>query len=383
MQVFKLYWKLLRANLRSFFIYVGIFSGLLFGVIIPQQTKDTQVSYADTKCSFAVLDEDGSEASGGITDYLSQNHKLKELKNYELETIQDQLFYRNVDAVLIYKEGFENALKKKKAEDYVEIYVIPNTMSASLFETDYNSFATKLSAYLDGKYSMEEALKRTAEVCNTEMKVGFLEGENTSGRSAAYSFFVYLSWIFLAVCIQSVSPVLGIMDQKEVKNRVYVSSYKFSAFNLETLLGIIITGIVMCILFLGIAAMVLPDPILNLKGGLWMLNMLCFMVIAMGFTLLVSKITTNGQVISAISNVISLGMAFTCGVFVPMEFLGEGVIRFAHFLPAYWYVQAVDLIGNYTSDKLGMIFAYFGIELLFGGVIIAVAFLISRKKVIV
>lgn len=53
-----------------------------------------------------------------------------------------------------------------------------------------------------------------------------------------------------------------------------------------------------------------------------------------------------------VSNVIALGMSFLSGVFVPIEFLGDGIIKIAHFLPAYWYIMGARLIdsGNYQSS---------------------------------
>ena len=90
-----------------------------------------------------------------------------------------------------------------------------------------------------------------------------------------------------------------------------------------------------------------------------LLNMVCYMFVAMALAFLASKIVRNEEGFSMIGNIVSLGMAFLSGIFVPMEFLGAGVIKLAHFLPAYWYV---------------------GIEVLFAAAIITIAIVIDRAR---
>lgn len=48
---------------------------------------------------------------------------------------------------------------------------------------------------------------------------------------------------------------------------------------------------------------------------------------------------------------------------MPIEFLGDGIIKVAHFLPAYWYIMGARLIdsGNYQSSP-DLLWRYMGIE---------------------
>jgi len=133
-----------------------------------------------------------------------------------------------------------------------------------------------------------------------------------------------------------------------------------------------ICGIVSTIMF--------PEDMLTVNGILYILNSVCIMAVALAITYLVSKVTTNEQVISLLSNVVGLGMAFLCGVFVPIEYLSDGVIKIAHFLPAYWNVRAIGIIDSFTSDKLGTLLSYMGIQLLFAVAITCVALIIARRK---
>ena len=82
-----------------------------------------------------------------------------------------------------------------------------------------------------------------------------------------------------------------------------------------------------------------------------------------------------------IANTISLGMAFLCGIFVPEEFLGDNIIKISHFLPAYWYTQAVKNIDFHLQKSLPDIFMCMGIQLLFALAIAIIAIRISKTTV--
>ena len=73
---------------------------------------------------------------------------------------------------------------------------------------------------------------------------------------------------------------------------------------------------------------------------MFILNMLVYACVALSLAFLVSKLTQSEQILSMCANVISLGMAFLCRIFVPREFLSDTVMAIAHFLPAYWYANA-------------------------------------------
>ena len=63
---------------------------------------------------------------------------------------------------------------------------------------------------------------------------------------------------------------------------------------------------------------------------------------AVGF--LIGTITHNKQAIGGIVNVVALGTSFLCGCFVPMSFMPSYVLKIAHILPTYYFVQNNELI---------------------------------------
>ena len=72
--------------------------------------------------------------------------------------------------------------------------------------------------------------------------------------------------------------------------------------------------------------------------------------LAVGF--LIGTITHNKQAIGGIVNVVALGTSFLCGCFVPMSFMPSYVLKIAHILPTYYFVQNNELIKTLEYFKL-------------------------------
>ena len=178
--------------------------------------------------------------------------------------------------------------------------------------------------------------------------------------------------------IAGIAPILQVFSQKEIKERTSCSSYKFVNYNRELLLGVILTGLVVCAVIFASATIMFKGSTFSFSGFLFTLNMLCYMLVSLAFAFFISKITSNSEILSMFANTVSLGMAFLCGIFVPEEFLGDGIIKAAHFLPAYWYNQAVKNIDFHPVKELGFIFMCMGIQLLFAAAIIVVALRITK-----
>ena len=75
-----------------------------------------------------------------------------------------------------------------------------------------------------------------------------------------------------------------------------------------------------------------------------------------------------------------LGSAFICGVFVPRQFLADGVIAAGRFFPAYWYVNNEEAASNLSAASASSIVLNFTIQLMFALAFMVLAIVISSKK---
>ena len=102
--------------------------------------------------------------------------------------------------------------------------------------------------------------------------------------------------------------------------------------------------------------------------GYCLANSLLMMAVALSLSYLVGMFMKNSNMLSGVANVISLGMCFLCGVFVPMSVMDQKVLKVSRFLPVYWYEQVNELLGEYTvlpDHVVSKIYMAMGIEALF------------------
>lgn len=401
MQVFKSFFKVLNKYKGQMIMYMCIFCSLLI-MFIKSNSGSGTGGYSDKKCKFAVFDYDGTAASLALASYLEETNKRvgtvndekTNMQNFQLTStsgsdysiadekisMQNALYNREVDAIIRIPEGFEEKLVSGEAEGVIDVITIPGTQNSMLVESDLDGFLGMTEMYIKAGYDMDTAVERAKTSLAETVEVSLPDGGDVSTHSSMYIFFSYLGWVMLCLIITGVAAVLQVFGRKELKDRIECSSYNFLNFNKELVLGMITTGGMICGVFFVFAVIMLKGQIFSLEGGLYILNMLCYAVVCLSIAFLVSKLTSNKEILSMIANVVSLGMAFLCGIFVPVEYLGEGVIKVAHFLPAYWYNQAAFNIDFHMGDKQGSIFAAMGVQILFAIAILVIGMVADRRK---
>ena len=228
---------------------------------------------------------------------------------------------------------------------------------------------------------MKEALAKAGKADEKTVDVNVLETGGKTTHSYVYYFFAYVPYILLCLCIVGISPVLVVLHKPQIRERIQCSSYSFAKTNRETILGTLSAGLLFGILYLVCAVIGARERVFTVQGGLHCLNLLAFLMVALGIVFLVGQVMKKAETVSMVSNVIALGMSFLSGVFVPIEFLGDGIIKIAHFLPAYWYIMGARLIdsGNYQSSP-DLLWRYMGIEVLFAACFVCLGLALARAK---
>ena len=164
MQVFKLFFKILKANRILIFIYAGMYIGILFGVIIPLQKDNSVSSYMEQKCKFALVDEDNSTLSHELTRNLSSVHELVDIKSFEKDALQDELYNQNIATAVFISDGFEDAFIEGDATDFLTLYNVPTENKAMLFSNDVNEYLRYVSGYLTAGYDLDEACNKAFDI---------------------------------------------------------------------------------------------------------------------------------------------------------------------------------------------------------------------------
>lgn len=378
MQVFNVFFKIVNRQKGQIIMYLGIF--LSVALLVSSQGEETvEKTFEPSTYSFAVFDEDQSSLSKALVQYLSQGNEKVAIED-DTEIIQDEIYNRNIVCVLRIPKGFGDSLNGGGSSQKIEVTGVPGTIYKQTFETLISQYITVFRGYRMGGFSEQQALTKAVAAKEQEVAVT-VEGKGSTEHSYLYYFFAYVPYILLSLCVVGIVPVLIVFQKREVKDRMQCSSYSLMRLNRELILGTIATGFLLGLLFYLCALIGAGTAVLSVKGLLFGLNTIAFLFVSLSIVFLLGQLLKKTTAISMVSNVLALGMSFLTGVFVPIEFLGEGILRFAHFLPSYWYILGVRFIDSYgASESLTELWRYMGVQMLFAMAILAVGLAYSKAK---
>lgn len=360
MQVFNTFFKIVKKQLPSFIIYFSIF-GVLLSFMSAMGNKDD--SYEQRKMDIAIFNQDESEKSKYLEKYLREIHNVMDVENDE-ETIQDYLYFQVLDYVLYIEDGYKLVNIKR-----------PGTTAGVYVDNHIENFGKNYDAYIAAGYEPEQAYAKTIEAINTDDLVS-LKGES-GGKPTIFYFYIYFTYIIIALLINTLSPVIIALNRKEVKNRTLVSSYPVKKRNFQIVLGSIIFSLAIWLVMNVLSMVVCGGEVFNGNNPYYILNSFCYLIISVGAVCIISNFNLKIETISMISNVVSLAFSFLGGVFVPMEIFSEGMMRIAKCMPTYWYVRGCYNISENVINS--QTFTYMGIQLLYAVAFFAVALVISKK----
>ena len=361
MKIFKAFFMVMRKYAYNFTLYMGIFCGVLFGGVLPHVDENTAKEYVSPTVDYAILDLDESDLSKGLCEYLEKTHVKKEINSFEENLVRDDLYSRYIGAAIVLEKGFQEGFENGETAKYVRFYDIPDNMYSVVFSNCVSEYLKYIRQQPAGT-SMAEATAKAIDTLGKKIEVTYPEDTSAVPRDKTYYFFLYMPWILTLMMIVSLTPVLARLNEERIRKRVYASPYKFTKMNSEIYLAMLIVGLGVCAVLFGIAEM---THTVNSNVGLYVVNMLVLMLVALSITFFVSKFVKNDMIISLIGNVVGLGMSFLCGVFVPQSVMSPTILKVAHILPAYWYVKANDAINAYKPGNLSSVFGPIGVELLF------------------
>lgn len=384
MQVFKVYFKIIKANLKQMSIYLIIF--LVLSVIFAMSSKpESEGSFSQTKTNIAFinLDED-TTLTKGFKEYLSKDVNFISIENNQ-EKLQDALFFREVDYIVTIPKDFtKDFLQGKPAA--IEKTIVPDSTSRMYVDMAINKYFNAARVYVNNvpgiteENLVKEVSKGAAAETEVQLKTFGVKKQN---NALAVSYFNYLAYSLFAILILGVSSNLMVFNDKNLKRRNLCSPMKNRTFNLQLIMGNLVFAIVCYSILAGFGFIVNKENMLSYNGGLFCINALVFTIAALSISYLVGLLISNRNAQSAMANVLSLGLCFLSGVFVPQELLSDKTLAIASFNPTYWYVKANNAIGKLSSfsfENLSSILTYMLIELGFAIAIFSVALVVSKQR---
>ena len=359
MNIFKYNNKIVINHKFSVLLYTIIFLSISI-FFLNSNSSNTDADYSEVKNNIYIEDRSNSQISKALVDYIGKREKI--VSDLDKENLDDELFYRTIDAIITIPVNFENTKE-------IVYKSSPQSMYSFLVKQRVNEFIDKLDKYSKNGYSLDEAIKYANIDLDKTIKVEKINDiKQASGdESNSRFYFNFVSYPLLSQILIVVTLVMSSYYKETVSKKQRISLVSEKRTNLILTLGHLVFGIIFWILYLLICIVLVKDFEFNQTFILAALNSFVFMISAVTLSMLVGKLFQDSNSLSVVINVLVLGSSFLSGVFVPMEFLGESTLKLARIFPNYYYVLNNSLIdqGKKLSELMPNILILLGFSLVF------------------
>lgn len=377
MTVFKTYLKILEKKKITLILYTCIMMVILG---FNFKTNSSKGEFISKKPSIFVINQDeNSVLSEHFLSYLNENAIVKNVKN-----VEDALFYRQISYAIVIPKGFEqNILTGQK--------VVLDITSASskergLTDTILDSYLRLVNMFATVYDEPEQITKAMDASFAAKINVNLLQGDVADGLDNAVKYFNFANYSILMCCILAITTVMMAFKKAEVHKRTVISSMNFKRYQSILTMSNGVYALLLWMFYSILAFAFVGSVMWSVHGVLYLINMLLFVVCVLSMALLISNLISNKNAVDGMVNVIGLGSSFLCGAFVPMQFLPDKVLLFAHILPSYWYIKTNELLYElkvFHFAFLKPILWNYLMLLLFSLLFISINYAVSRKRRIV
>jgi len=384
MQVFKAYFKIIKKNIPSMLIYLGVFIGLaiMFSMLIG---GNKITNFSETKCRIAFFNYDKeSELIDSFKEYLKDNATIIDVQD-ETQKLQDALFYRDVEYIVKIPKGFTKSLLYGKSDILIEKTSLPDSTSAMYVDFLINKYLNQVKLYSKNipGITYKEIVANVENDLKKEAKVNLKSyGSSTSTSGISY-YFIYFSYSIIAILFLGISSIMIVFNDPELKKRNLCSPVSKNKINMQIILGNLTFSVFVWALLVAFSTVLYGSALFTVKSMYLVLNALIFTFVCLSIAFIIGTFIKGRNAQSAIANVLTLGLCFIGVVFVPQQFLGNTVLAISKFTPTYWYVKVIndlDKISFLNFSNLKPVYFEMLIELLFAIGLLTIGLFISRQR---
>ncbi|MDL2211976.1 ABC transporter permease [Erysipelotrichaceae bacterium OttesenSCG-928-M19] len=368
MIVFKTYYKVIFRNKMQIFInlFICLFISIFFATSNNEANSFDRSNFKNINVGYVYKDK--SIKNTGLVEYLEQTFTLKEISDDDIK-INDALFYRSVDYVILIN-----------ADSY-ESYQVPNSSAGYIVKNYLNNYLNTYHSYETAKIGGDSKIATlTLKNLKTTTKViNYQSDDNIKIKNMGKFFNMYV-YSLLGCVIVAISLVMVTFNNNHVFERTIVSSMNVRKRNLLIYLGHALFGIFTWLLMSIASVVYFKEQSLSIQHLMLLINSFIFVFPVTALAFMISQLIKRYTIIGAVNNVVTLGMSFISGAFIPQALLGGIVIKIASFTPAYWFVLNNDRIIELSSFDFSNLFQPILIQIAFGIAFIAIGLAFAKLK---
>lgn len=378
MTVFKTFWKIVNRYKFTVILYTVI---LIIFATANMQTSDTNTNFVASKPDILIINNDKDEKiTENLINYIKNNSNIVDIKKDD-EAINDALFYRDVNYIIYIPENYGNdfldgknpEIKIKSTGDY----------NSSLAEMMLSRYVKVANIYLNQTKNEDELISKINDTLKENTKTEVTSKLNTDELSRAVFYYNFLNYSIIAGLVYIICLILSTFREEKIRKRTIISSMNYKKHNMQLLISNGILSVILWIFYVILSFVLIGDVMFTSHGLILIANSFVFSICALCIAFLIANIVSNKNAINGIVNVVGLGSSFLCGAFVPIEWLPDTVLKIAHILPSYWFIQNNELVKTLEEvnmENLKPIFVNMFIVLAFSILYIIIANIVSKKK---
>lgn len=385
MRVFKACVLVIKRQKLTFFIYFAIFMALSLA-LGKSMEQNSGSGFSEVKANFTVINRDReTPLTGRMMDFLKEHGNYVEIED-DKEAIQDARFNNAVSYVLIIPEGFQDALAAEHP-----LLLQENMTESSIYGYQIKSYVNR---YWNLVRTWERNKRDAGEKEIADSVYGILEKEGKvemrqyneklavpSSLQFQYRVSPYIILVLSTLCV---SMVFLSFQRSDIRMRNLCSPLKPGNRLFQMVLATGLMGLLFWIL-LNLAIFYVCGK--ELQGvdiktlGLILLNSFLMEVFAMTLAVLAAQFIKDTSAQGSLANILSLGLSFLGGVFVPVEIMGDGMRSLVRFLPVYWYENGLSQICGLTEfNEAGLRPVWESMGMLLGFIIAALCLALAVNK---
>lgn len=382
MQVFKLYFKLLKSFVPMLAIYGILFIALI--LVYNSNQEEEITDYEDTRVVTAVVNYD--EENALVSDFLNYLSGYCDFRYYSNEDgLSDALFFREVEYILTIPYEFGEKLEAGK-EVLVEKKTVPGSIYSVAVDNAINRYLNTAGGYVAMMpgISEEELISRIGKDIGVRAEVA-IESKAARNRDNGFynNYYNVLSYIIPACCILGIGMVMLSFHNINIHRRNMVAPMSMLNLNIQLFAGNLIFVLGFDILFIVLGIALNNDKAVNTNSLLFWLNTFVFSFCCLAVSSLAALLVKSKGANAVLSAVLSLGISFISGAFLPQRLMSDSVLKIASFTPVYWFIHgnnAIAVLNSITPASMKEVLCDMAVQAGFAAAIFAVALVVSRNR---
>ncbi|CEA03498.1 ABC-2 family transporter protein [Jeotgalicoccus saudimassiliensis] len=310
--------------------------------------------------SITVVNNSDSDTSDALLEYLSSSHEVEVMTGSDSEHLKEQVFLMEIHGAVIIEENFEELVKN--GEPAVEVITDERAASAVQLETEISKFLMFANAQFNDTGSLDTETLQSAltDTVNVELNNGTVvnSGENYENAAAYTNFAAY--WLMLFIML-SIGNLMSEYNKPELQKRIISAPVSSTANALQVLGAQSLVGIfAVLVMFFGLIGLYY-DRLEGIPLPHIFVALILIMVFTLALQYAINALTTNRFIVNGLANLVTLGLAFLSGIFIPIELFGDSAQRIAEFLPLYHFTQiyaAPDITWSQAALPIGILILY-------------------------